>query len=92
MNKFLSCNHKGQSVDLYYEEFVRLSRHAPLMSEEQKLSRFILGLGDELTDKVDALRPPSLADALIQAKAKLNSKAKETSILGRRPAPTYNHP
>ena len=77
-------------MELYYKEFVKLSRHAPLMSEEQKLSQFILGLGEELANEVDALRPHSLANALIRAKAKLNSKAKETSILGRRPAPTYN--
>ena len=42
-------------MDLYYEEFVELSRYSPLMIEEQKLSRFILGLGDELANEVDAL-------------------------------------
>ena len=38
MNGFLSCTRKGRAVEVYYEEFVKLSRHAPLMSEEQKLS------------------------------------------------------
>ena len=42
-------------MNLYYEEFVKLSRYAPLMIEEQKLSRFILGLGDELVNEVYAL-------------------------------------
>ena len=34
MNEFLSCVKKGQAIDDYYEEFVKLSRHAPLMTEE----------------------------------------------------------
>ena len=44
MNEFLSCVKKGQVIDDYYKKFINLSRHAPLMTEEQKLSRFILGL------------------------------------------------
>ena len=75
MNEFLSCTKKNKSVEEYHEEFVKLSRHAPLMSEEQKLSIFILGLGGMLTDKVESLRPASIADALIQAKSKMNSFA-----------------
>ena len=43
------------------------------MTEEQKLSRFILGLEGQLEKEVNALRPVSLADALIRAKAKLLS-------------------
>lgn len=73
MNEFLSCTRKGRTVDMYYEDFVKLSRHAPLMSEEQKLSRFILGLEGKLADEVESLRPTSLADALIRAKSKLSS-------------------
>ena len=73
MNEFLSCVRKGKPIDEYYEEFVKLSRHAPLMTQEQKLSRFILGLEGQLAEEVNALRPTSLADALIRAKAKLLS-------------------
>ena len=73
MNEFLSCVRKGRAVDVYYEEFVKLSRYAPLMTEEQKLSRYILGLEGQLAEEVNALRPASLADALIRAKAKLSS-------------------
>lgn len=73
MNEFLSSVRKGRTVDVYYEEFVRLSRHAPLMTGEQKLSRFILGLEGQLAEEVNALQPVSLADALIRSKAKLNS-------------------
>ena len=47
------------------------------MTKKQKLSRFILGLGMELFNKVDALQPTNLANALIRAaKAKLSSKTK----------------
>ena len=63
-------------MNLYYEGFVKLSCYAPLMIKEQKLSRFVLGLGDEFIDEVDALRPTNLVNALIRAKAKLSSKAK----------------
>ena len=73
MNEFLSCVRKGRLVDEYYEDFVKLSRYAPLMTEEQKLSQFILGLEDQLAEEVNALCPISLADALIWAKAKLTS-------------------
>ena len=55
MNEFLSCVRKGRSVTDYYEEFVKLSRYAPLMTEEQKLSRFILGLEGQLAEEVNAL-------------------------------------
>ncbi len=48
MNEFLSCIRRGRGIEVYYEEFVKLSRHAPQMTEEQKLSRFILGLEGSL--------------------------------------------
>ena len=41
------------------------------MTEEQKLSQFILGLEGTLAKEVNALRPATLVDALIKAKAKL---------------------
>ena len=49
---------------------MKLSDHAPLMTEEQKLSRFILGLEGQLAEETNALCPTFLADALIRAKAK----------------------
>ena len=55
MNDFLSCVRKDRLVDEYYEDFVKLSRYAPLMTEEQKLSRFILGLEGQLAEEVNAL-------------------------------------
>ena len=71
MNEFLSCVKKGGAIDNYYEEFVKLSRHAPLMTKEQKSSRLILGLEGTLVEEVNALRPTTLVDALTRAKAKL---------------------
>ena len=76
MNEFLACTRRGRAIDIYYEDFVRLSRYAPLISEDQKLSRFVLGLEGKLADEVEALRPTSLADALIRAKPKLCSLLK----------------
>ena len=45
MNEFLSCVRRGRAIDVYYEEFVKLSRHAPLMTEEQKIEQVCFGLG-----------------------------------------------
>ena len=41
------------------------------MTQEQKLSRFIIGLEGQLVEEVNALWPASLVDTLIRAKAKL---------------------
>lgn len=73
MNEFLSCVKGGRAIDVYYEDFVNLSRHTPLMTEEQKLSRFVLGLEGQLVEEVNSLQLASLADALIGAMAQLNS-------------------
>ena len=64
---------KGRLIDEYYEEFVKISRYALLMTKEQKLSQFIFGLEGHLEEEVNALQPTSLANALIHAKAKLTS-------------------
>ena len=34
MNEFLSCVRKGKPIDEYYKEFVKVSRHAHLMTQE----------------------------------------------------------
>ena len=41
------------------------------MTEEQKLSRFIIGFEGQLAEEINALQPASLVDVLIRAKAKL---------------------
>ena len=93
MNEFLSCTKKGKTIKEYHEEFVKLSRHALLMSEEQKLSRFILGLEGKLADEVESLRPTSLADTLIRAKSKLSSFSRVNFTEGcKRNPPSYPPP
>ncbi|MCO5556632.1 hypothetical protein L7F22_010183 [Adiantum nelumboides] len=82
MNEFLACVRRGRTIDTYYEDLIKLSRHAPLITKEQKLSRFILGLEGKLADEVEALRPTSLADALIQAKPKFSSFLKSNNQQG----------
>ncbi|MCO5597058.1 hypothetical protein L7F22_051132 [Adiantum nelumboides] len=79
MNEFLACVWRGRTIDTYYEDFIKLSRHASLITEEQKLSRFILGLEGKLADEVEALRPTSLADALIRAKPKFSNFLKSNN-------------
>ncbi|MCO5558285.1 hypothetical protein L7F22_011864 [Adiantum nelumboides] len=82
MNEFLACVRRGRTIDTYYEDFIKLSRHAPLIIEEQKLSRFILGLEGKLADEVEALRPTSLADTLIRTKPKFSSFLKSNNQRG----------
>ncbi|MCO5601287.1 hypothetical protein L7F22_055406 [Adiantum nelumboides] len=82
MNEFLACVRRSRTIDTYYEDFIKLSRHSLLITEEQKLSRFILGLEGKLADDVEALRPTSLADALIWAKPKFGSFLKSNNQQG----------
>ena len=51
------------------------------MTEEHKLSRFLLGLEGTLAKEVNALRPATLADVFIRAKAKLlNFRLKKRTL------------
>ncbi|MCO5598205.1 hypothetical protein L7F22_052297 [Adiantum nelumboides] len=84
MNEFFACKLGSETIDTYYDDFSQLSKYAPLMTGEQKLSRFILGLGDDLALEVEALRPVSLADVLIQAKLKYKSLFKRDSAINRK--------
>ena len=34
MNEVLSCVRKSKPIDEYYEEFAKLSRHAPILTQE----------------------------------------------------------
>ncbi|MCO5567343.1 hypothetical protein L7F22_021033 [Adiantum nelumboides] len=79
MNEFFICVRRGRTIDTYYEDFIKLFMHAPLITEEQKISRFILGLEGKLADEVKALKPTSLADALIWDKPKFSSFLKSNN-------------
>ena len=87
MNEFLACVKGDRSVEIYYDEFIKLSQHAPHLTAEQTLSGFIQGLKGILADKVEALRPVSLANALIQDKSKLKSLKRKIpqGLRGRNP-------
>ena len=87
MNEFLACVRGERTIETYYEEFIRLSRHAPHLTTDLTLRRFIQGLEGILADEVEALRPISLADALIRAKSKLKSIEKRTSTGNKRKDP-----
>ncbi|MCO5604181.1 hypothetical protein L7F22_058342 [Adiantum nelumboides] len=91
MNEFLACVWRGRTIDTYYEDFIKLSMHALLITEEQKLSRFILGLEGKLADEVEALRPTSLADALIWAKPKFSSFLKSNNQQGEQKREQFYH-
>ena len=73
MNEFLACTRRDPPIDIYYEYFIKLSRHASHLTEDQGLRRFIYGLEGIIANEVEALRPRSLANALIRAKSKLSS-------------------
>ena len=89
--EFLACTRRERPIDDYYEEFLKLSRHAHL-TEEQTLSRFIRGLEGSLADEVKALRPGSLADALIRSKSKLKSVQKKAANGDKRKVPPFQSP
>lgn len=80
MNKFLSCTRRDCPIDVYYEEFIKFSCHAPHLTKEHSLRKFFQGLEGSLSDEVEALRPSSLVDALIGAKSKLSSLQKKAAI------------
>ena len=71
MNEFLACMRGERTIETYYEEFIRLSRHTPA---DQTFSRFIQGLEGILADEVEALRPISLASHPSQIQAKEHRK------------------
>lgn len=98
MDEFLACTRRECPVDDYYEEFLKLSRHALDLTKERTLSRFIQGLEASLADKVEALRPSSLVDAFIRSKYKLKSVQKRTAdgdkqkVLPYKPPPPFKNP
>ena len=60
MIEFLAYTRDDRQIEECYEEFIKLSRHAPHLTKEQILSRFVQGLEGSLEDEVDALQPATL--------------------------------
>ena len=90
MNEFLSYTRRDRPIDVYYEEFIKLSRRTP--SHEKGLRQIIQVLEGNLADEVESLRPILFLDALIQAKSKLSSVQKKAAIGEKRKAPPFQLP
>ncbi|MCO5614602.1 hypothetical protein L7F22_068886 [Adiantum nelumboides] len=68
MNEFFSLKQLSSTVEEYYSKFVTLRRYAPKMTLEQQVPRFCQGLIEPLNNRLEALRPTTLQDALLRAK------------------------
>ncbi|MCO5588677.1 hypothetical protein L7F22_042636 [Adiantum nelumboides] len=68
MNEFFSLKQLSSTVEEYYSKFVSLRRYAPKMTLEQQVARFCQGLIEPLNNRLEALRPTTLQDALLRAK------------------------
>ena len=60
MNEFFQLCQINVTLDDYYSKFVALCCYAPLMSQEQQISRFCQGLNAPLDARLEAMRPTSL--------------------------------
>ncbi|MCO5574550.1 hypothetical protein L7F22_028338 [Adiantum nelumboides] len=78
MNKFFSLRQLSSTLEEYYSKFVTLRRYAPKMTLEQQVARFCQGLMEPLNNRLEALRPTTLQDALLRAKL-LAKEIKETT-------------
>ncbi|MCO5608332.1 hypothetical protein L7F22_062539 [Adiantum nelumboides] len=78
MNEFFSLQQLSSTLEEYYFKFVTLRRYAPKMTLEQQVARFCQGLTEPLNNRLEALRPMTLQDALLRAKP-LAKDIKETT-------------
>ncbi|MCO5563455.1 hypothetical protein L7F22_017097 [Adiantum nelumboides] len=78
MNEFFSLHQLSSTLEEYYSKFVTLRRYAPKMTLEQQVARFCQGLIEPLNNRLKALRPMMLQDALLRAKP-LAKEIKETT-------------
>ncbi|MCO5566436.1 hypothetical protein L7F22_020113 [Adiantum nelumboides] len=68
MNEFFSLRQISSTLEEYLSKFVTLRRYAPKMTLEQQVARFCQGLIEPLNNRLEALRPTNLQDALLRAK------------------------
>ncbi|MCO5558224.1 hypothetical protein L7F22_011803 [Adiantum nelumboides] len=78
MNEFFSLRQLSSTLEEYYSKFVTLRRYATKMTLEQQVARFCQGLIEPLNNRLKALRPMMLQDALLRAKP-LAKEIKETT-------------
>ncbi|MCO5568926.1 hypothetical protein L7F22_022629 [Adiantum nelumboides] len=86
MNEFFSLQQLSSTLEEYYSKFVTLQRYAQKMTLEHQEARFCQGLIEPLNNRLEALRPTMLQDALLRAKT-LAKEIKET-IQGRQDYPS----
>ncbi|MCO5577038.1 hypothetical protein L7F22_030860 [Adiantum nelumboides] len=68
MNEFFSLRQMSSTLEEYYSKFVTLRRYASKMTLQQQVARFSQGLIEPLNNRLEALRPTNLQDALLRAK------------------------
>ncbi|MCO5608798.1 hypothetical protein L7F22_063015 [Adiantum nelumboides] len=68
MNEFFSLRRMSSTLEEYYSKFVTLRRYAPKITLYQQVARFCQGLIEPLNNRLEALRPTNLHDALLRAK------------------------
>ncbi|MCO5606457.1 hypothetical protein L7F22_060645 [Adiantum nelumboides] len=68
MNEFFCLRQMSSTLEEYYSKFVTLRRYAPKMTLKQQVARFCQGLIEPLNNRLEALRPTNLQDALLRAK------------------------
>ncbi|MCO5610183.1 hypothetical protein L7F22_064419 [Adiantum nelumboides] len=79
INEFSSLQRLSSTLEEDYSKFVTLRRYAPKMTLELQVARFCQGLIEPLNNRLEALRPTTLQDALLRAKPKLAKEIKETT-------------
>ena len=85
MNEFYRLKQFSLSLEEYYSNFVSLRRYAPLMTEEQIIARFCQGLKSPLDTRLEAMRPTSIQDALLQAKPLSREMSQDRGVRRREP-------
>ena len=65
LNEFLDCFQGGDTLDVFYQRFLKLLRYAPEgMNQDAKVARFISKLNPPLDTRLQSLRLYTFADAL----------------------------
>ncbi|MCO5583404.1 hypothetical protein L7F22_037315 [Adiantum nelumboides] len=68
MNEFFSLRQLSSTLEEYYSKFVTLRRYVPKMTLKQQVARFCQGFIEPLINRLEALIPTNLKDALLRAK------------------------
>ncbi|MCO5576354.1 hypothetical protein L7F22_030163 [Adiantum nelumboides] len=80
MKEFFALKQRRLSLEEYYSKFVSLRRYASAMTIEQQVPRFCQGFNEPISSRLEAMKPTTVQDALLQAKPLM----KERSVIGQR--------